>query len=185
MSDELNGRTIAFLTSNAGVEEAELISPWQAVLDAGGRPVLIAPEASTVHTVVRDERPGADHAADFAVGQSSPNDFVGLVLPGGVANPDKLRLVPEAVEWVRRFALSGRPIAAICHGPWTLIEANVLNGKTLTSWPSLHTDIVNAGGEWRDEEVFTCPMNGYTLVTSRKPDDLPAFNKALLGAFAA
>jgi protease I len=185
MVNQLNGKRIAFLTSNAGVEEIELTSPWQAVLDAGGLPVLIAPEAATVHTVNGDIKPGEDYTADLAVADTSPNDFAGLVLPGGVANPDKLRLVPEAVEFVRRFALSGKPVAAICHGPWTLVEANVVHGKTLTSWPSLHTDIANAGAEWRDEEVFTCDREGYTLVTSRKPDDLPAFNAAVVKALSA
>jgi protease I len=107
------------------------------------------------------------------------------VLPGGVANPDKLRIVPEAVAFARAFASAGKPIASICHGPWTLVEADVVRGKTVTSWPSLKTDIRNAGGEWRDVEVFTCRVAGYPLVTSRKPDDLPAFNEATLELIAA
>jgi protease I len=106
------------------------------------------------------------------------------MLPGGVANPDKLRLVPEAVAFVKSFAEAGKPIAAICHGPWSLVEADIVKGKTLTSWPSLQTDIRNAGGKWRDEEVVTCPMEGFTLVTSRKPDDLDAFTAALVDAFS-
>ena len=118
------------------------------------------------------------------MGEASAGDYDALVLPGGVANPDKLRMVPEAVEFVRSFAQAGKPIASICHGPWTLVEADLVRGKTLTSWPSLQTDIRNAGGQWQDVEVFTCPEQGFTLVTSRKPDDLEAFNKALVDAFA-
>jgi protease I len=110
--------------------------------------------------------------------------FAGLVLPGGVANPDKLRLVPEAVAFVKAFAAAGKPIAAICHGPWTLVEAGVVAGKTLTSWPSLRTDIRNAGGNWRDEQVVLSPEHGFDLVTSRKPDDLDAFDEQLVKSFA-
>ena len=107
------------------------------------------------------------------------------MLPGGVANPDKLRLVPEAVAFVQAVAAAGKPIAAICHAPWTLVEAGLVEGKTLTSWPSLQTDIRNAGGDWRDEQVFVCPEQGFDLVTSRKPDDLDAFGEQLVKTFAA
>jgi protease I len=183
MSNELQGQRIAFLVANAGVEQVELTSPWQAVQEAGGEPVLIAPELDTVQAVNHDIEIGDTFNPSYAVAEADSADFAALVLPGGVANPDKLRLVPEAVAFVKSFADAGKPIAAICHGPWTLVEADTLKGKTLTSWPSLQTDIRNAGGQWRDEEVVTCPMQGFTLVTSRKPDDLGAFTSALVETF--
>jgi len=184
MGNELVGKRIAFLVANAGVEQAELTSPWQAVKDAGGEPVLLAPEKDPVKTVNHDSEPGGSYEPDHVVGDVSAADFAGLVLPGGVANPDKLRLVPEAVAFVKAFAQSGKPIAAICHGPWTLVEAGVVAGKTLTSWPSLRTDIRNAGGDWRDEQVVLSPEQGFDLVTSRKPDDLDAFDQQLVKTFA-
>ncbi len=146
MSTELSGMKIAFLVANTGVEQVELTSPWQAVKDAGGEPVLIAPEKDTVQAVNNDIELGDTFDPDLSVSDASATDFAALVLPGGVANPDKLRLVPEAVEFVKAFAAAGKPIAAICHGPWTLVEAGLVKGKTLTSWPSLQTDIGNAGG---------------------------------------
>jgi protease I len=185
VSAELSGKRIAFLVANTGVEQVELTGPWQAVKDAGGTPVLLAPKAEPVQAVNGDLEKGDTFEPDRAVGSATADDFDALVLPGGVANPDKLRLVTEAVSFVQQFAQSGRPIASICHGPWTLVEAGVIGGKTLTSWPSLQTDIRNAGGEWLDEESVTCPMEGFTLVTSRKPDDLDAFNKAAIRAFAS
>jgi putative intracellular protease/amidase len=124
------------------------------------------------------------HATLSGIGAAIWADQAGLVLPGGVASPDKLRLVPEAVGFVQELAAAGQPIAAICHGPWTLVEAGVVDGKTLTSWPSLQTDIRNAGGEWRDEEVLVCTKQGFTLVTSRKPDDIDAFDQKLIEVFA-
>jgi len=184
MSNELAGKRIAFLVANAGVEQVELTSPWQAVKDAGGEPVLLAPEKDPVKTVNHDAEPGGSYEPDHAVGDVSAADFAGLVLPGGVGNPDKLRLVPEAVAFVKAFAGAGKPIAAICHGPWTLVEAGVVAGKTLTSWPSLRTDIRNAGGDWRDEQVVLSPEQGFDLVTSRKPDDLDAFDQQLVKTFA-
>ena len=184
MSSELSGQRIAFLVANAGVEQVELTRPWQAVKDAGGEPVLIAPERDTVQAVNHDVELGDTFPADLAVADASPDGFAALVLPGGVASPDKLRLVPEAVEFVKGIAAAGKPIAAICHGPWSLVEADVVKGKTLTSWPSLQTDIRNAGGRWQDSEVFVCSMQGFDLVTSRKPDDLDAFTKALVDTFA-
>ncbi len=123
--------------------------------------------------------------ADVAVADATADDFDALVLPGGTTNPDQLRLDPDAVGFVKAFAQAGKPIAAICHGPWTLIEADLVRGKPLTSFPSLQTDIRNAGGEWRDEEVVTSSDGGFTLVTSRKPDDLDAFCAAAIEAFAA
>jgi protease I len=184
MSNELQGQRIAFLVANSGVEQVELTTPWQAVEEAGGEPVLIAPEKDSVQAVNHDIELADTFTPSHAVADVHSTEFAGLVLPGGVANPDKLRLVPDAVAFVKSFARTGKPIAAICHGPWTLVEADILQGKTLTSWPSLQTDIRNAGGRWVDEEVFTCPMEGFTLVTSRKPDDLDAFTDALVDAFS-
>ncbi len=184
MSAELTGKRIAFLVANSGVEQIELTTPWDAVKQAGGTPVLLAPEKDTVQAVKEDIHPGDTFDPDAAVGEVSVGDFDALVLPGGVANPDTLRTVAEAVSFVRAFAAAGKPIAAICHGPWTLVEAGIVDGKTLTSWPSLQTDIRNAGGTWVDEQVFVCPEQGFTLVTSRKPDDLGAFDTALVEAFA-
>jgi protease I len=183
MSKTLAGKKIAFLVANSGVEQVELTTPWQAVTDAGGQPVLLALDDEDVQAVNHDVELGDTFAPDLVVSDASVADYDGLVLPGGVANPDKLRLDSTAVDFVKEFAAAGKPIAAICHGPWTLVEAGVVRGKTLTSWPSLQTDIRNAGGDWRDEEVRTCPMEGFTLVTSRKPDDLEAFDAALVDAF--
>jgi protease I len=180
MANELSGRKIAFLVANAGVEQVELTTPWAAVEAAGGEPVLIAPEKSTVQAMNNDSEKGDTFEPDLAVQDASVDDFAALVLPGGVANPDALRLVEDAVRFVRSFAAAGKPIAAICHAPWTLIEAGLVAGKTLTSWPSLQTDLRNAGATWRDDEVVLCSEQGYTLLTSRKPDDLPAFSASLV-----
>jgi protease I len=170
-------KTIAFLVAAEGIERAELVEPWSAVDDAGHRPVLVSPEGGTVqlfeHLDPADTRP-----VDQVVSEVSVDDFDALVLPGGVANPDALRTDATAVAFVRAFLESGKPVAAICHAPWTLVEAGVLQGKRLTSWPSLQTDIRNAGGEWVDEQVV---VDG-NLITSRNPDDIPAFNSALLEA---
>ncbi len=185
MTADLSGRTIAFLVANAGVEQVELTEPWQAVEEAGGRPVLLAPDKGDVQAVHHDIEKGETFDPDVTTREAAVEDFDGLVLPGGVANPDKLRLDEPAVRFVASFAAAGKPIAAICHGPWTLVEADVVRGKTLTSWPSLQTDIRNAGGDWRDVAVSRCDQNGFTLVTSRKPDDLDAFCSALTEAFAA
>jgi len=185
MSNELNGKRIAFLVANVGVEQVELTSPWQAVKDAGGEPVLVAPEKETVQAMNGDVEKGDTFDPDLALGDAAAGDFDALVLPGGVANPDKLRMLPEAVAFAKAFAEAGKPVASICHGPWTLVEADVVRGKTLTSWPSLQTDIRNAGGQWRDEEAVTSTEEGFTLVTSRNPDDLDAFNAAAIAAFAS
>lgn len=184
MNNSLQGKRIAFLVANSGVEQIELTRPWQAVEQAGGEPVLIAPERDTVQAVNHDTELADTFEPSLAVGDAKAGDYAALVLPGGVGNPDKLRLVPEAIDFVRSFAEAGKPIAAICHGPWTLVEANLVKGKTLTSWPSLQTDIRNAGGNWRDGEVFTCPLQGFSLITSRKPDDLDAFTAAFVEEFS-
>ena len=185
MSNELAGKRIAVLVANVGVEQVELTSPWEAIESAGGEPVLIAPTKDPVQAMNGDIEKGDTFDPDLTVADADPDDFAGLVLPGGVANPDKLRTEPDAVAFVSAFADAGKPIAAICHGPWTLVEAGVVQGKTLTSWPSLQTDIRNAGGTWEDDEVVTSTTGDYVLVTSRKPDDLDAFNQALVSAFGA
>lgn len=180
---ELNDRRIAFLTANEGVEQIELTSPWKAVKAAGGTPVLLAPEAGTVQGF--DHLDAADEfTAELAVADADPSDYDGLVLPGGVANPDQLRTHDPAVRFIADLTAQGTPIAVICHGPWTLVEADVVRGRTLTSWPSLQTDIENAGGRWVDEPVVVCDTGPNVLVSSRKPDDLEAFEGRLVEVFA-
>ena len=178
MSDQLNGKKIAFLTANEGVEEVELTEPRKAVEAAGAETELLAPEAGSVQAFNHLDK-GETYEAGRAVGDAKADEFDGLVLPGGVANPDNLRTHPEAVDFVREFFTAGRPVGVICHGPWTLIEADVVDGRKLTSWPSLQTDLRNAGAEWVDEEVVV----DQGLVTSRKPDDLEAFNAKIVEEF--
>ncbi|MEU9896274.1 type 1 glutamine amidotransferase domain-containing protein [Streptomyces phaeochromogenes] len=174
---------IAFLMAPEGVEQIELTDPWHAVHDAGGEPVLLSTKPGQIQAY--DHLDKADvFPVQEVVGDSSADSFAGLVLPGGVANPDALRMDERAVSFVRDFFEQGRPVAAICHAPWTLIEADVVRGRTLTSWPSLRTDIRNAGGTWVDEQVVVCEAGPATLVTSRKPDDLKAFTEAFLPEFA-
>jgi protease I len=170
-------KKIAFLTAAEGIERVELTDPWAAVSDAGCQPVLISPEEGKVQLF--DHLDKADtQAVDVTIAEANVEDYDALVLPGGVANPDALRMDPAAVAFVREFVESGKPVAAICHAAWTLVEADVLHGRRLTSWPSLQTDVRNAGGDWVDEPVV---VDG-NLITSRRPDDLPAFNGALLEA---
>jgi protease I len=179
----LAGRRIAFLVANEGVEQVELTEPWAAVESAGGAPVLVAPRPGTVqafnHLDKANKFPVHQTVAEARVG-----DYTGLVLPGGVANPDQLRMDGRAVAFARGFVDAGMPVAAICHAPWTLVEADAVKGATLTSWPSLRTDIRNAGGTWVDEEVVLFTDLGYPLVTSRKPGDLPAFCREAVRVFA-
>lgn len=170
MSNELDGKRIAFLVANEGIEQIELTEPWKAVEDAGGEPVLIAPDDGEAQAF-NHLTPADTFEVDATVADADASDYDGLALPGGVANPDALRLVPEAVSFVREFFEAGKPVAAICHAPWLLVEAGVAEGRRMTSWPSLETDIRNAGGEWVDEQVVV--DDG--LVTSRKPDDLEYF----------
>ena len=176
---DLNGRTIAFLVATEGIEQVELTEPWAAVEKAGGDPKLLSTESGKVQAFNHLDKADT-FEVDVVVGDADPEAFDGLVLPGGVANPDALRMDEDAVAFVRHFVESDRPVAAICHAPWTLVEAGVVRGRRLTSWPSLQTDLRNAGAEWVDEEVV---VDGW-LVTSRKPDDLPAFNEAMLEHFA-
>ena len=168
---------IAFLVAAEGIERVELTEPWQAVEEAGYQPLLLSPQPGEVQTF--DHLTASEkRKVDQVVGDASVDDFAALVLPGGVANPDALRLDAKAVEFVKSFVESGKPVAAICHAPWMLIEADVVRGRTLTSWPSLRTDLRNAGANRVDEPVVT---DG-NLITSRKPADIPAFNKTLLAA---
>jgi protease I len=179
MSDRLQGKKIAFLTANEGVEQVELTEPLRAVREAGAEAEVLAPEAGEVQAFNHLDK-GEVFEVDRAVGDAVAGDYDGLVLPGGVANPDQLRTKPEALEFVRSFFAAGKPVGVICHGPWTLIDAGVAAGRTLTSWPSLQTDLRNAGAEWVDEEVHV----DQGLVTSRKPDDLDAFNAKIVEEFA-
>jgi protease I len=168
---------IAFLTAPEGIERVELTEPWDAVTGAGHDASLLSTSSGEVQTFDHLDK-SETRPVDAEVGSARVADYDALVLPGGVANPDALRLDADAVAFVREFLESGKPVAAICHAPWTLVEADVVRGRRLTSWPSLQTDIRNAGGEWADETVV---VDG-NLITSRKPDDLPAFNKTLLEA---
>lgn len=175
----LAAQTIAFAVANEGIEQVELTAPWQAILDAGGTPVLVGVELGSAQAFHHLDR-GDTFEVDVTFAQALPDNYDALVLPGGVANPDALRLNAEAVAFVRSFFDAGKPVAAICHAPWMLIEADVLSGRTLTSWPSLRTDLQNAGATWQDSEVV---VDG-SLVTSRKPDDLPAFTEAMIALFS-
>jgi protease I len=183
MTEELKGKKIAFLVANEGIEQVELTRPWEAVKSAGGEPVLVAPEKKTVQAFNHLDKADT-FEPDLATSELSVSEFAGVVLPGGVANPDQLRLDEKAVGFVQELFKAGKPAAVICHGPWTLVEADVLEGRTLTSWPSLKTDIVNAGGNWVDEEVAVCTAGPNVLVTSRKPDDLDAFCAKAIEAFS-
>jgi protease I len=169
MAAKLDGKKVAFLATD-GVEQVELDRPWQAVRDAGGSPELIALKSGEIqcfnHVDKADSRP-----VDKTVAEADPGDYEGLVLPGGVVNGDAIRADEKSVAFTKAFFEAGKPVAAICHGLWVMAEADVVRGRTLTSWPSLKTDLRNAGATWVDQEVVT--DNG--LVTSRKPDDLPAF----------
>ncbi|MER5386155.1 type 1 glutamine amidotransferase domain-containing protein [Streptomyces sp. NPDC002688] len=159
-----------------------MTEPWAAVADVGGTPVLVSTEPGEVRAFQHLDK-GDTSPVDQLVRDVSVAEFDGLVLPGGVANPDQLRLDEAAVAFVKEFFDAGKPVAAICHAPWILVEADVLHGRDLTSWPSLRTDISNAGGNWVDEPVKVCDGGPNTLVTSRKPDDLKAFCEALLREF--
>lgn len=166
---KLDNKTVAFLATD-GVEQVELTEPWKKVEDEGGTPRLVSLEDGEIQAFNHLDK-GDTFEVDEKVADASESDYDGLVLPGGVANPDFLRADEDAVNFVRSFFEAQKPVAVICHGPWTLVEAGVVRDRTITSWPSLRTDIRNAGGNWVDQEVVV--DNG--LVSSRKPDDLPAF----------
>ena len=177
MADKLQGKRVAFLATDM-VEQVELTEPWKAVEQAGGTPELISLEEGEIQGFNHYDK-GDTFRVDKTVEEASASDYDALVLPGGVGNPDTLRGDENAVAFVREFFEQAKPVGAICHGPWMLVEAGVVRGRKVTSWPTLQTDIRNAGGEWVDEEVVV----DQGLVTSRKPDDLPAFNDKIVEEF--
>ena len=176
MADSLRGKRIAIVATD-GYEQAELLEPKKALEDAGATTDVIAPKSGEIRGWDGKDW-GGKVKVDKTLDQAKPHDYDALVLPGGVMNPDHLRMEPKAVSFVKDFVGTGRPVAAICHGPWTLVEAGVVSGRTLTSWPSLKTDLKNAGANWVDKEVVT---DG-PFISSRNPDDLPAFNRAIVEA---
>lgn len=171
MANELENRRVALLVAPRGTEESEFTEPRSAVQDAGASVDVISIEAGEAETVNQDLDPGDSYSVDATFSEVTADDYDAVLVPGGTVGADKLRGHPEAVRFVRRFFEQEKPVAAICHGPWVLVEADVLQGRTVTSYPTLQTDIRNAGGNWVDEEVVT----DQGLVTSRNPDDLPAF----------
>jgi protease I len=178
VANKLQGKRVAFLATDM-VEQVELTEPWKAVEDAGATPELVSLKEGEIQ--------GFDHydkadtlKVDRTVEEASADDYDALVIPGGVGNPDTMRMDENAVEFTRQFFEQGKPVGVICHGPWMLVEAGVVRGRKVTSWPSLRTDIRNAGGDWVDQEVVV----EQGLVTSRKPDDLPAFNEKIVEEFA-
>jgi protease I len=179
MPSGLHGRKIAFLATD-GVEQRELTEPWDALIAAGAEVHLVSPKTGEIQAAL-DDHPAARFPVDRVLSDVRARQYDGLVIPGGVANPDRLRMDPDAVAFVRAFVDADKPIAAICHGPWLLVEADAVRGRSLTSWPSLKTDIRNAGGEWVDRAVET----DQRLVTSRKPDDLPKFCAKIVELFSS
>jgi protease I len=177
MANELQGKKIAFLAAD-GVEQIELVEPWKAVEQAGGEPELLSIQPGKIQGFEHLDK-GEEFPVDKHVSQGDPDDYDGLVLPGGVVNADVLRMDEDAVRFVKSFFETGKPVGVICHGPWALVEAGVVKGRKITSWPSLQTDIRNAGGNWVDEEVVV----DAGLVSSRKPDDLPAFCAKIVEEF--
>ncbi|MBA2441126.1 MAG: type 1 glutamine amidotransferase [Rubrobacter sp.] len=178
MANELQGRRVAFLVAHEGVEQVELTQPWEAVKNAGATVELVSNRSGEIQGFNHLDK-GDTFPVDKVVSDVSSSDYDALVLPGGVANPDVLRTVPEAVQFVHGFFEQQKPVGAICHAPWTLVEADVLRGRTVTSYPSLQTDIKNAGATWVDEEIVT----DKGLVTSRNPNDLPAFCDKIVEEF--
>jgi protease I len=176
--NDLNGKRVAILATD-GVEEVELTEPRKALDDAGATTIVVSPKEGKIKAWQHDHW-GDEIPVDRALSEANPADFDALMLPGGVMNPDHLRTDKQAVQFVKAFFQAGKPVAAICHGPWLLVEADVVRNRNLTSWPSLQTDIRNAGGDWVDREVVT----DMGLVTSRKPDDIPAFNRKMVEEFA-
>ncbi|HEY9312023.1 type 1 glutamine amidotransferase domain-containing protein [Williamsia sp.] len=184
MGHELDGQQIAFLVAPEGAEQVELTEPWEAVRKAGGSPHLVSTESGKIQAYNHLDKADT-FAVDAIVSEVPSADFDALVLPGGVANPDNLRTDADAVRFISSFFTEGKPVAAICHAPWTLVEAGVLGGRTVTSYPSVRTDVTNAGGQWVDREVVVCTDGPNALITSRNPGDLPAFNNAIVREFAA
>jgi protease I len=182
MSTTLQGKTIAFLVAPEGVEQVELTEPWKAVAEAGGTPRLVSTDPGQIQAFNHLDKADT-FDVDESVDAADATAYDGLVLPGGVANPDFLRTQPAAVAFAQAFVTAGKPVAAICHAAWTLVEADVVRGRRLTSWPSLRTDLRNAGADWVDEEVVVDENGPGVLVTSRKPDDLKAFCGEMVDRF--
>jgi protease I len=178
MTNQLNGCSVAILVTD-GFEQVEMTEPRKALEQAGAKITLVSPKNGQVQGWNHQNK-GDVFKVDTTLDSADPKSFDALLLPGGVANPDQLRIIPKAVAFVASFVKEDKPIAAICHGPWMLVEAKAVKGKTVTSWPSLKTDILNAGGNWVDREVVA----DRNIVTSRKPDDIPAFNKQTIALFA-
>ncbi len=178
MGNRLEGKRVAILATDL-VERVELVEPRRALEQAGATTELVSPHGGTIQTVNHDEKADQQHV-DRVIDEVDASEYDALLIPGGVASPDALRCDERAIGLVRDFYASGKPVAAICHGPWLLVEADVVRDHTLTSWPSLRTDIRNAGGAWEDSEV----VEDDGLVTSRRPDDIPAFNERMIGAIA-
>lgn len=178
MAEKLNGKKVAILVAD-GFEQVELTAPREALDAAGAKTEIISPKAGEVEGWNHYDK-GDKFPVDVELNAANPADYDALLLPGGVANPDQLRAMPEAVQFVKAFFDAGKPVAAICHGPWTLVEAGVVKNREMTSYNSIKTDLINAGAKWVDEAVVT--DNG--LVTSRQPDDIPAFNKKMIEEFA-
>ena len=174
MPSNLNGKKVAILATD-GFEQSELMEPRKALDAAGAKTVVVSPKDGQIRGWKNKEW-GDSVKVDVPLKQANADDFDALLLPGGVINPDQLRMIPEAVQFVKSFFQSGKPVAAICHGPWSIVEAGEAKGRRLASWPSLKTDIRNAGGQWVDEEAV---VDG-NVVTARKPDDIPAFNRAMI-----
>jgi protease I len=179
MADSLSGKRIAIIATH-GVEQVELEKPRQAVRDAGAQAELLSPETGDIQAMNHDLEPADKFPVDKSVSDVSPDDYDGLILPGGTVNADKLRIEDDVISFVQSFFKAGKPVGVICHGPWSLVEADLVRDRTLTSYPSLKTDIRNAGGEWVDREVVV----DEGLVTSRNPDDLPAFCSKIVEEFA-
>jgi len=179
MADSLNGKKIAIFATD-GVEQAELVEPRKAVEEAGAETELLSLDTGEIQAMNSDINPADKFSVDKKVTDASPDDYDGVILPGGTVNADRLRMDADVISFLQTFFKSGKPVGAICHAPWELVEADLVKGRTLTSFPSLQTDIRNAGGEWVDEEVVV----DQGLVTSRNPGDLPAFNAKLVEEFA-
>jgi protease I len=183
MTDRINGKKVLFITSNNGIERDELVKPLEALKAEGAVVTHGSSDGGTTQTFVQDTEKDRTVESQAALAELKAADFDALVIPGGTVNADTLRLDENAQRLVKEFAGAGKPIAAICHGPWLLINAGVITGKTLTSYPSIQLDLENAGAAgWVDAEVKQCPANGWTLISSRKPDDIPAFNEAIVAA---
>ena len=178
MAEQLNGKKVAILAAD-GFEQVELTTPREALDDAGAETKIVSVKSGKIQGMHHADK-GEKFDVDLTLGDAKPDDFDALLIPGGLMNPDTLRSTEEALSFTRHFFDTGKPVAAICHGPWVLIDAGVLKGRTITSWPAIKTDVRNAGAKWVDEEVVV--DNG--LVTSRKPDDIPAFNKKMIEEFA-